>query len=481
PLAYFLAEIFILLGFSILLSLKITYILISIFGFWGMYFLAKKITNQWGGLLASVAFTFAPYHALNLYVRGALAEYLAIAFFPWVFYFTLELLAKNTKTNYLGLTLSLTGLLLAHNISVVTFMAFWGLLSLFLLIAKKQYKSVFILLLSFINAFLLAAFFLVPAFLQQNFTRVKTLTEGFSNFAYHFVYLRQLFIPNWGYGGSIEGLEDDISFYLGNELLIIAALAFLLLLFNVFVKKRLKLKLVNFLFFAFLFLLSLFLLSFKSKFIWDKLTILSFIQFPWRFLGIASFILSLLVAFIALLKAKYRWLVFIFAVMIMFLNQPYFTPNKLGDSTIAEDYDPSADYIREKISLIIPDYLPQELDMGKIGPTSQNFRIVDGDFDIETLKDKTQKLLLKIEATTSGKLQINRYVFPNWHIKLDNKEINCEIKNSVYICPIEEGEHILDFYWDEKGVNQIANYLSMLGILLVVFFYLRWDNGKSNE
>ncbi len=130
PLAFYLAEAFHLVGLSILTSLKLSYLVATIIGFWGAFKLGSKLINKSGGLIAATAFTLAPYHAVNLFVRGALAEYLALSFMPWIVYFSL-------KPHYLGLVLSLTGLLLSHNVTVLTFIPFWLVLVTGLLVIKK--------------------------------------------------------------------------------------------------------------------------------------------------------------------------------------------------------------------------------------------------------------------------------------------------------------------------------------------------------
>ena len=42
-------------------------------------------------LIAALAYTYAPYHLVQIYVRGALAEFLALAWFPWVLLAFVEL------------------------------------------------------------------------------------------------------------------------------------------------------------------------------------------------------------------------------------------------------------------------------------------------------------------------------------------------------------------------------------------------------
>lgn len=475
PLAYYIIQVLYLFNFSILASIKLTYILISIFAFIGSYKLAKKLTNKWGGLLSAVSFSMFAYHAVNIYVRGALAEFLAVSFFPWICYFSLQLLSQNNKKNCLFLTLSLTGLFLSHNISVISFLPFWAIFVLFYFIKNKDYKTIIPLIISFLNAILIASFFLFPAFIQKKYTRADTLTEGYSNYNHHFLYFRQLFIPNWGYGGSIAGIEDDISFYLGTEILIIISVTGLILIYNYFKNKRNKNNLISFLFFSFLFFISIFLTNYKSKIIWDNLPLISFIQFPWRFLGIATFFLSILISFsFTFKKNKNEYLNIFLIFLIIFLNAKFFQPEKLENQ--GEIYNPNEQFIKQEMSGIIPDYLPKDIDWKNVKPIFKSFQSNFDQAKIEVIKDATNNLTLKLNSEKDFNLTINRFTFPNWQIKLNGKKINCEIKEFIYHCKIPEGEHKLEFFWSEKGINQISNYLSVFGIISLFIIYKKYKD-----
>ena len=51
-----------------------------------MYYLARQFWGEAGGIISALYYTYSPYHALNLYVRGAVAELFAFAFIPLAFY-----------------------------------------------------------------------------------------------------------------------------------------------------------------------------------------------------------------------------------------------------------------------------------------------------------------------------------------------------------------------------------------------------------
>src|SRR3989344_6497056 len=49
-----------------------------------MFILASKLFGFSGGLLSTILYLYAPYHAVQVYIRGAVGEYWAVAFLPLV-------------------------------------------------------------------------------------------------------------------------------------------------------------------------------------------------------------------------------------------------------------------------------------------------------------------------------------------------------------------------------------------------------------
>ena len=137
PLAYFAAEVFHLLGVGFTASIKIVMALSALFGGWGMYALLRRWWGRNGigrgaALVGGLVYVYAPYHLLTLYVRAAFAEYVAMAWFPWV------ILAFDDVVEWGGLrrialaALALGALFLTHS---ATLMVFTPLLAIYLLFA----------------------------------------------------------------------------------------------------------------------------------------------------------------------------------------------------------------------------------------------------------------------------------------------------------------------------------------------------------
>lgn len=474
PLAFYLAEAWHLLGFSILSSIKLSYLTATLIAFCGAYVLGKRLTNRFGGLLAATAFTLAPYHAVNLYVRGALAEYWAISFMPWIVYFSFCLFDNfKVKKSYLGLSLSLAGLFLSHNVTVLTFMPIWLILIFGLSLIKNNLQKLFLIFLSTLHALIISAFFLIPAFIQKSYTNVESLTAGFSQFKYHFLYLRQLFYPNWKYGGSIYGLADDMSFYLGNDILFLAALG-ILSAFYLFLKhKRVQYRtlVLTAAWLAFVLFLSLIATSFRSQFLWEKISLARFIQFPWRFLGVASLLLAMLAAYATIIPSLRRLWPVMLALIILF-NGQFFRPAKLIEP--GQLYQPTAQFISQEMSTVLPDYLPPDIDWKNFTPSDQPARLITAEGKLDILSNTAKELRINVLTDQDSIIVLNRFVFPNWRVEINGQVTNCDQIDYVYHCPLNQGKSQLRMFWQEKGINAASNRLSLVGLaaLALPFIFL---------
>lgn len=216
PLAYYLMEGFHLLGFSILNSIKIEFILSFIFSGLAMFLLGKSLWGNLGGLISAIFYVYAPYRATDVYSRGAVGEFTALVFLPLILWAILEFI-RQKKTKYLiFLGLSYGGLLLTHNITSLIFTpiaAFWGI---FLLWYYHKWKLLPKLFLGAVLGVCLAGFFILPAVFEKNLAHVESMIAGYFNYLAHFVSIRQLFFStHWGYGSSEFGPNDDFTFAIG--------------------------------------------------------------------------------------------------------------------------------------------------------------------------------------------------------------------------------------------------------------------------
>ncbi len=145
-LPYYIAALFKFWGFGFIWAIKLTQLLGFVAAAASMYLLAKRLFHREASvILAALAYTYAPYHLVNVYVRGdALSEFYAFIFYPLILWALLRLrdsllndqfLPRITRIspiyssvgNITLVALAYGGLILTHNVSALIFTAFIGL------------------------------------------------------------------------------------------------------------------------------------------------------------------------------------------------------------------------------------------------------------------------------------------------------------------------------------------------------------------
>ncbi len=122
-LPYYLASLLDMAGAGVLWGIKLTQGLGFLLAALAAYRLARELdAPPAGALLASAAYTFAPFHLVNVYVRGdSLSEFWAMALFPAILWALMRLGRGVTPGRVAALAASYGALALCHNISALLF------------------------------------------------------------------------------------------------------------------------------------------------------------------------------------------------------------------------------------------------------------------------------------------------------------------------------------------------------------------------
>ena len=325
PFAFYVAEIFILLGAGITNAVKLTWGVSTVAAAWGMYVLVRAWTEAHPGnpqlairnsqfatlaaVLAALLYVFIPYRLLDMYVRAALAETMLLAWFPWAFWAFDRLIVGGLRPGWQGrllvAALTLGALLMTHVIALITFTPLLMLFVLFRLwhvqridaAGSSWWTRTILAAAAGIAGLLLALVFVVPLLAEGPLLNQETFVEETYQYERHFVFWGQFFSSFWGYGYSDDpnGANDGLGFQVG---LIpwILALAGVVLFWRgkagdgADEEKRVVRPLAIFLLIATLGILVV--MTPIARPLWQMTPQLSVVQFPWRLLGLAAFTVS---------------------------------------------------------------------------------------------------------------------------------------------------------------------------------------------
>jgi len=496
PLPYYIGALIYSLGFDVVWSIKLLYLLAAILTAAGAFQLGKAWYGRWGGVLTAAAFTLAPYRAVNLFVRGALSEAWAMAFLPLIIW-GLTLVIRADKSGWKWLVIGLTGLFLSHNITTLLFLPISGLIGIGLVIIEWRKKPqgwswqdwglrFWWLLSGYLIAILLAAFYLFPAFFEKDFTKfASTIFSGYFDYHLHFLYLRQLITPYWGYGGSGWGPEDGISFFLGFGQLLGLLLMILVAIWPISKSiKKTWFKQISLPLLALgIFGLSSFFSLQRSMIFWEKIPLLALAQFPWRWLSIASLGLALGIGALGALTPKVWWRSGLLWLVFgsLFLSSSYFQPEFfLSDNQGLYYTDPIK--IQNSMSDILPDYIPKQMAANLTPPPNLWLNPDLKSTDVEVIVNRTHEKLLRVTQSQPIQLELAVADFPAWGIELDGQAIEKsvgELGNISLIVPA--GSHLVGVVWQSTLLEQVSNFASLIGFGLVLALGLQTTEPKLSK
>src|SRR3989338_3234839 len=464
PLPYYIGAVIHLLGFNFIWVAKILFILASILSAASMFVLANKLSGRKAGVLAAVLYTYAPYRAVDMYVRGSLSEIWAFIFFPLIFYSSLILIEKVNLKKLCFLAVSLAGLFLTHNVTTLMFLPFLVLWWIYLILKEKKWRNVGHLFLASVLGFGLAAFFLLPAVFEQDFIQTTYLTVGYFNFRAHFVAFKQFFSLFWGYGSSVWGSNDGLSFQLGWVNFLILGLVAVLVIFRRNDKKFLGLCSIL----GISFILSLFLQHNKSAFLWEAFSLMAFIQFPWRFLGISIFTVSLMGgAIVPYLKNRLRFLYFILIISSISSTVMYFRPKEYADANFFDKFLQIA--MMHKGVDLTKDYLPiwvKTVD----GEGFDVPRADKGVIKVSHIGRRTNALDFSINVISDSMIEIPITYFHGWEVRANNAVVTQSSPSKMGLIRFElpKGNYQIEIKLQDTPIRVIGNMISLLSALAVI-------------
>jgi len=484
PFPYYLMAGIHLTGLGYLDSVKAGMILITLVGTVGMFLLGKSLWGTWGGIISAIIYTYAPYRALNFFVRGDVGELAALSIFPFLFWSVRQLLLGK-KSSIIWLALSTAALLTSHNISSLIFFPLLGLWALFIIFTGRRqigsYLRERIAHLAFggVWGLMLGSFFILPAWFEKSYVHVETLLMGYFNYMAHFVSINQLLASSyWNYGSSQLGRWDEM--YLGIGLILWAIPLVSLYLLYMLRKKK---EFLQVFFLTAIGWIALFLTHERSIFIWKNAPLLEFLQFPWRFLIIGTFVFSLASGSLALLfknKRQKAAVTLTVLVISVFLFLGYFHPSQWINITDQEKFSGS-NLLKQEVTSIF-DYLPiyAQHPPEKASPNIPVFIEGLGNIVAGGRKSNSQEWSLVVESQ-NAQVELPGFYFPGWKVYVDGRETTPDYSNELGLMRValDSGEHNITVRLYNTPVRTAANIATMVGIILIPFYFVikkRWKN-----
>ncbi len=468
PLPNYAASLFHFMGFSYIESLKLNMAVASIVGAFFFYLWSRRYWGELGGVVSSVFYTFAPYHFLDIYVRGSVGEVWSLAIAPGLLWAYLAF-TQNNKKLYFSLSCLLLGLLVfAHNILALVFFSFFILYSVFIILESKDKKYLIVntLLICILGLGLSAPFWL-PAIIETKYVQGLQI---FNPTAY-FPKLYQLIYSSWGYGfAGVDPKpgEGQMSFQIGIPNLIVTSIVFLFLVFS----KKLKYKKII-IFSVALLLFFVFLITPFSEIFWKIVPGVSFIQFPWRLLSVVILICAFLAGSIiedSLFKGKKKLQLVVSLIMILivviygirYAREPFYhkRPDNhyLSRSNFTDGTNSPGDVFNTKWLKSIPPKARQKIE------------IIKGQGKIENVYQYPQQVKFSAIIEKKSKILVNIAYFPGWTATSNNKNIRVENYNGKISLRLNNGKQNINLYLANTLIQNWSYVYFLIAILAIIYY-----------
>ena len=481
PLPYYLGAVMHRVGIQYIDVVKILFILGYALSALTMYVLVSDLLkSKWPGFVASVLYTYIPYKAVEVYVRGALSEFWAQIFFPLILWAIYKLI-KTGKSKYLiWMSVSIFFLMTTHVLMAMIFVPValaWALFWLF----ESKWKNLGKIFWGGVLGFSLSAFFVLPVLFEKQFVHSEGILSGYFDYRQHFVSLYKLFISReWGYGSS--GFPNEkLNLSLGTIQWILGLVAApILAIMNLKRNKKISILTLGI---SAAGLISIFMIHMKSSFIWAKLPFLWYLQFPWRFLAVSIFLLCLAggIAIYLIPKGK-RILGGLVLLAAVILNIGFYVPK---DWLIINDSEKfSGVFWQKQLTISIFDYLPIYAKLPPISAAPDLPEVLDGTAEFSDYRKGSDFQTGNVEVSADATLRLPLFDFPGMQVKVNGVVINHghdDCRNEEFCLglvsfKLPEGKYYIETRLTDTPVRKIGNYLSLTGIIVVLWLII-----KKNE
>ena len=420
------------------------------------YILSRLFYGKAASVIAASLYVLLPYHVLDLYMRGALAELLGFVFLPLLIYFAFRLGNGGRLIHYgaLGLTYGLyvmTHLPVAYLMSYVllVYAAIWAL--------RKRNRSILLRIGGGMAlGLILCAIYLLPASLEAKY--VYESTSGM--FQYNSGYVPAL-PPHDIFGDTlnhsfmlqaialaiayialqgpwpVQGANESPSRSAARDWVVLGVLATLMVT-----------------------PLSFYLSKLVPR--------TDLVAFPWRWLAIAGLFTSLMIAAaIDRLSgdgfARIRRLVFCVGILLVVGLNVWFTAYRVIVGTIANT---SAAFAPR---LVEANYTPKGATPPQDLQDTPKVVVEPAGGAVEILRWDPQVREVHVNASEMSRVRLKTYNFPGWVAQVDGKPSPVlSDTDGIQIVEVPAGRHKIEASFVNTPPRTAGAFLSALGLLVVI-------------
>ena len=471
PMVYYLGELFHLLGVDFVTSMNLACVVIVLLSVTAMFLLGRLYFGDAGGWLAATAYLYAPYFAVDLYVRSALAEFAAFPFFALALY-GFGAYARHRKPAHLLVGAAAYACVLFCHFPAA--LLFTPLLLGFLCLTAWIEKSWSVLLSQACGLLLglgLGAFAWLPALAEQQHVAMNRAIEGYGRYSNHLVYLQQLFYSPWGYGLSLPGPNDGMSFALGWSHLLLAVAVWIWISRRAAWGDRRLLR-----YFGSAAIVLCILMLQDALWFWDQMPLLHYVQYPWRLLGAVTVCMALVIAQLGRLLPALppRWRTAAIAAAMALLIVPNLSHLHSKELVDVDPvfWTPQQLSVRGFETTTMSEVTPRWIaGLPAYNPAAAT--VLSGDAAIRQPARTPFSWSSPVSAKVASTIEMNTAWFPGWEVRVDGQPAPAGpgTPSGLITFQVPPGEHLVEVHYGRTAPEKVAAGISIFALLLALILW----------
>lgn len=456
PLFMLIASIFVIAGsFTVLAAIKLTVFLLTLAAGIGMYWFAREHFGKQGGLLVACLYVLAPYHFIDAFNRNAFSEFTALAIVPFVFH-GLARVAKEVELKpptAMLMTVSSSLFVLSHNLSVAMYAPLFLVYFIAATATTGLWRKIGRVSLPLALAFALTSFYTLPLLSESQFVQARMLSMGKFNVLGNLLSI-----------GQVTGWITVLPW-----LLITMSIAVLMIWRRNIPKQTFAVLCA----FEILLLLTVFMITPASRPVWSHVEFLKWLQFPWRLLSPATFLVCFAagsLVYAPFPNERVRNVLLYGGIALGIITLLTFSVVNRGAYASIPDQDIAPEKIREGglQATVYSEYLPIWVKVRPPVPVGQRLALSRTDVEIGKIEESPHRYAYKIAVAGETLLTANLFYFPGWKVYVNGKEVKPNVsEQGLMQFYLPKGQFLVDLKFENTPVRVVGNSLSILGLLLL--------------
>ena len=428
-----------------------------------VYLIGRNLSfSRAASIGAAAAWLFAPYQAIDVYVSARFAESSALAVTPIALLGLLAVLRRPTLLNVTLGSFAIALVPLAHNaIAMLVLPVFAAIVITRSAISKTRWLTAAGGAAAIAGGLALSAFFWVPALLEKDYVKIELLLQGLLNWRVHIISPMQLLWGRWGFGYSVAGPNDGMSFALGpvHIALAIAGIAIGIRIVN-------RTRRLDAIVFAGAALAGALMATEWTAPIWARIPLLQYLQFPWRTLFLPALFIPLL-ALCVFERIGARATAVVIALLVLF-NLSHTQPKSY--LTYDEEYYYPAYIARNGLNTTTREENESRWVHARMQYTGDG--LFDGSSRLPAIELSSTSTRHVYRLQTAAALTVTEPTsyYPDWTVLVDGREapITPSPIFGTITFPVAPGQHVITVDFRPTPIRRFAVMVSIVVLAMLL-------------